>query len=203
MFYTNENCFDVYILLWPGNLFYVISIHFSTVSSNHFVFCLYFVILLVLCFVFCFFTCIHILLGLIFFNAKSNQLPYPLVLLQLFFFSCSHFDLLFCPLEFSAIFCHFLEHAGTMEWLFDFFVSPQKSDIFSAVKLRSCCTEGKLITFSLRLPLLEENKNKSHHRGEFTPFAIEVIAFCVCVYVCVCVCACQSSCFRPSLLLSR
>ncbi len=189
MFYTNENCFDVYILLWPGNLFYLISIHFSTVSSNNFVFCLYFFVLLV--FFFFFFFYLHSYsTRLNFFQCQIKSVAISFSFTPTIFFPCSHFDLLFCPLEFSAIFCHFLEHAATMEWLFDFLVSPQKSDIFSAVKLRSCCTEGKLITFSLRLPLLEENKNKSHHRGEFTPFAIEVIAFCVCVCVCVCVCMC-------------
>lgn len=121
-------------------------------------------------------------------NGKPHQLSYPLVLLQLNFFPAVILICYFAPLRFQLFsvisWSMLVPWHGMPLWLFFFFCfSPQKSDIFSAVKLCSRCTEGKLITFSLRLPVLAENRNKCHHRGEFIFFATEVIEFCVCVPV--------------------
>lgn len=134
MFYTNKNCVDIYILLrnWKCILFHFISIHFSIDSPNHFSckgLCFF-------CFVFCILTCIHSLLGLTSFNGidwQTKSVAISFSFTPTNFFPCSHFDLLFFPLEFSAIFCHFLEHAGTMAWngSLTFFCFPLRNQTFS------------------------------------------------------------------------
>jgi len=112
------------------------------------------------------------------------------------FFSFSVISMCVLP---PWVFSYFLSFLGAcwyyaMEWIFDFFFlfSPQKSDIFSAVKLFTPCTEGKLITFSPRLPLLEENIRVS--TGD-NSLLLPLKSFHSIQYVC----ECQSSHFKPSL----